>query len=400
MPNSQPPDNVTRFFEACANGDVDALRGLLADDPSLSRVTDPKSHYAGWTGLHVAAQRGHVDAVRLLLDRGADPNAREGGDNTYPLHWAAAHEHLEVVRTLVDAGGDVHGTGDVHELDVIGWASFYHDPAEDPAQMKASRRNLVSFLVERGARHHIFSAMSVGDLDLIRAVVAQNPGALDRRMSRFEHAQTPLHFAVNRKRYDILDLLIELGADLEAEDMSGQTALAAAMLRADREAMNRLHAAGAKPPKTIGPADFAAGMAKMADSIKKGVPMIHVPDVAAALEWYVSIGFKELGRYADDGLVNWGMLSFGNAEVMLNMHGKRGKQDVSLWFYTTRIDQLYELLKARQLEAAQAAVAGEPGEHQGIEFIEDIYDPPYGGREFGIRDLNGYNLFFLQPAGV
>jgi ankyrin repeat protein len=400
MSNSQPPDNVTRFFEACANGDVDALRSLLADDLGLSRVTDPRSHYPGWTGLHVAAQRGHVGAVRLLLDRGADPNAREGGDNTYPLHWAAAHEHLEVVRALVDAGGDVHGTGDVHELDVIGWASFYHDPAEDPAQMKASRRELVSFLVERGARHHIFSAMSVGDLDLIRTVVAQNPGALDRRMSRFEHGQTPLHFAVNRTRYDILDLLIELGADLEAEDMSGQTALAAAMLRADREAMNRLRAAGAKPPKTIGPADFRATMAGMADSIKKGVPMIHVPDVAATLAWYVSIGFKETGRVADDGVVNWGEVVFGNAEVMLNMHGKRGKQDVSLWFYTTQIDQLYQLLKARQLEVAQAALAGEPGEHQGIEFIEDIYDPPYGGREFGIRDLNGYNLFFLQPAGV
>ena len=184
MPNSQPPDNVTRFFEACANGDVDALRGLLADDPSLSRVTDPKSHYAGWTGLHVAAQRGHVDAVRLLLDRGADPNAREGGDNTYPLHWAAAHEHLEVVRTLVDAGGDVHGTGDVHELDVIGWATFYRESGDDSTTIAAPRLQLVRLLVERGARHHIFSAICVGDLDLIRTLVVQNPNALERRMSR------------------------------------------------------------------------------------------------------------------------------------------------------------------------------------------------------------------------
>ena len=400
LPQHGTPGNVTRFFDACRSGDVDALRGLLADDPGLSRATDPASHYPGWTGLHVAAQRGHADAVRLLLDRGADPNVREGGDNTYPLHWAAAHEHFDVVRALVDAGGDVHGIGDVHELDVIGWASFYHDPAADPGEMSASRRALVSFLVERGARHHIFSAMSVGDLDLIRTVVAQNPRALDRRMSRFEHGQTPLHFAVNRKRDDILDLLIELGADVDATDMSGQTALAAAMLGGDREAMKRLQAAGAKPPKTIGAADFKAGMARMADSVKKGVPMIHVPDVAAALDWYVSIGFTETGRVADDGLVNWGEVEFGNAAVMLNMHGKRGQQDVSLWFYTMQIDELYRILKDRQLQAAQAALAGEPGEHQGIEFIEEIYDPPYGGRQFGIRDLNGYNLFFLQPAGV
>ena len=44
------------------------------------------------------------------------------------------------------------------------------------------------------------------------------------------------------------------------------------------------------------------------------------------------------------------------------------------------------------------AVSGEPGDHEGIEFVEYLYEPPYGGREFGIRDLNGYDLYFLQPA--
>ena len=54
-------------------------------------------------------------------------------------------------------------------------------------------------------------------------LVEQNPEALDRRMSRFEHGATPLHFAIGRKRYDLLDLLIELGADVDAEDMNGRT---------------------------------------------------------------------------------------------------------------------------------------------------------------------------------
>jgi ankyrin repeat protein len=92
--------------------------------------------------------------------------------------------------------------------------------------MSASRQDLVRLLLERGAHHHIFSAICIGDLELIRALVEQNPELLDRRLSRFEHGMTPLHFAISRKRYDILDLLIELGADLEAEDSSGQTALA------------------------------------------------------------------------------------------------------------------------------------------------------------------------------
>ena len=321
------------FFEACAKGDVEVLRGLLANDPSLVRVDRPNSPHRGWTGLHSAAQGGHTDTVRLLLAHGADPNAREAGDNTYPLHWAAAGGvHIETVRALLDAGGDVHGVGDVHEFDVIGWATFDRAPGDNP--------DVVSLLLERGARHHIFSAISVGDLDLIRRLVEENPEALDRRMSRFEQGQMPLHFAMSRKRYDILDLLIELGADLEAADQNGHTAVEAAMLSGDQAAMSRLLTAGAKPPKPVHTSSLKTSLAKLADSIKKGVPMISVPDVARTLDWYASIGFKELGRYEEDGRVNWGMLSFGKAELMLNMRGKSGPHDVSLWFYTDRIDKL------------------------------------------------------------
>lgn len=164
------------------------------------------------------------------------------------------------------------------------------------------------------------------------------------------------------------------------------------MLRSDGEAMQRLHAAGATPPATTPPSTFAVSMAKLADSVSKGVPMIYVPDVRRALEWYTSIGFKELARYEDDGLVNFGMVSFGKAELMLNMHGQRGSQGASLWFYTDQVDALYQLLKSRQMSAAHAVLASEENIDSGIEFEQDIENMFYGARQFCIRDLNGYQL--------
>jgi len=92
------------------------------------------------------------------------------------------------------------------------------------------------------------------------------------------------------------------------------------------------------------------------------------------------------------------MVSFGNAEVMLNMHGTRGPHDVRLWFYTDRIDDLYRLLKSRQFAVARAALDGAPYGADAVEFIEDLYEPFYGGREFGIRDVNGYELYFMQDS--
>src|SRR5262249_6317400 len=150
---------------------------LLDADANLVRLH--KQDRFGGTGLHAAASRGQFDAVRLLLDHGADPNARDTGDNAYPLHFASGYGYLEIVRALLDAGGDGHGFGERHRGDVIGWATGWG--SADPV-----RWDVVRLLVERGARHNIFSAIAVGDLDLIQKLVEHNPEALDRCMSRFE----------------------------------------------------------------------------------------------------------------------------------------------------------------------------------------------------------------------
>jgi ankyrin repeat protein len=379
--------NVAEFVRACSAGNVDALRELLRNDPDLAR----ERIAGGTSGLHLAVR--HPDALRVLIEHGADPNMRDAGDNASALHFAAALGNLESVRILLDAGADVHGTGDVHKGDVIGWAAGTGNEA------------VIELLLERGARHHIFSAIALGDLALVERLIKQNPDYLSRRRSRFENEQTPLHAAfappdglVGKPNYAMVERLIELGADVEAKDDKGRTPLAVAMLRGDREAMRLLKAAGAKEPQPLEGPHLMKEIAAVASSIRKSAPMFRVPDMRATLRWYESIGFAVEDRYEEGGDLMFARLSFGQGEFTLSPGATVGPRDVSLWFFTDRVQELYELLKERQLRMAQAALTSDSSKEPEVRFEEDIYEPFYGGRQFSIRDNNDLSLIFWQPA--
>jgi ankyrin repeat protein len=205
-----------QLFDAAKKGDVDRLTALLDVHPEKLLVRDTPYE---WTLLHAAASTGQLAVVDLLLRRGFDPNAREKGDNTYPMHWAAAAGHLDVVRRLADAGGDVVGRGDDHQLEVIGWASAW-DGCDDDAH-----RAIVEFLKSRGARHTIFSAIASNAEGDVRRIVAEDPAALEQPMSHNEGFQHPLQFAVRMNRPRMVALLLELGADPLAKDGSGLTSV-------------------------------------------------------------------------------------------------------------------------------------------------------------------------------
>lgn len=382
--------NVAEFTRACAAGDVKTLRELLRHDPSLAR----ERLAGGTTGLHVAVR--HPDAVRLLIEHGANSNARDVGDNATPLHFAAAKGTLESVRMLLDAGADVHGTGDLHDGDVIGWAARLGNDA------------VVDLLLERGARHHVFSAMALRDRDLVQRLVEDDPDCLRRRRSRFENAQTPVHaafappdglgFLAGQPDYAMLELLIELGADLEAVDDKGRTPLAVAILRGDREAIRLLRAAGAKEPPVTRMAQehSTEEMIAAAKSVKKISPMFAVRDVRTTARWYQSIGFTLEDEYEDSGELVFARLTFGSGELTLSPGGNPGPRDVTLWFFTDRVQALYETLKRRQ-QRAQGGVSKVDGAESEVRFEEDLYTPFYGGRQFSIRDINGLTLVFWQP---
>lgn len=223
-----------QLFEAAKNSDARALAALLDVHPEkLEARNKPYAH----TLLHIAAFAGRLENVDLLLRRGLDVNAREKGDNTYAMHWAAAAGHLDVVRRLAEAGGDVVGHGDDHELEVIGWACAW-DGADDSAH-----RAVADFLVSRGARHHIFSAIALNMADEVRRIVGRDPSALSKRQSHNEDFRLPLHFAVLRNRPEMVALLLELGADPLATDGTGYSAAAyATQPDVDRSMMEMIRA--------------------------------------------------------------------------------------------------------------------------------------------------------------
>lgn len=94
-------------FEAAAFGREERLEELLEGDPGLARAFSGD----GFTALHLAAFFGHAEAMQLLLDRGADPNAVATSAQVgpvQPLHSAAATGRLECARLLLAHGADVN----------------------------------------------------------------------------------------------------------------------------------------------------------------------------------------------------------------------------------------------------------------------------------------------------
>ena len=243
MAASTPPSSardaaIQALLAAADRGDAAAAADLLDAHPDIvnERAILP-GHTGKRTALHFAMNSMSEAVVDLLLGRGADPNVRDEGDNAMPLHFAAEKGHLGIVRRLIEHGADPVGTGDMHELEIIGWAACFP---------RAPAYEVVEYLLGHGTRHNIFSAVATGATGTIRELVARSPADLDRPMDATNHRRRPLHLAVTKRRPDSLETLLALGADSEAEDAAGLTPLDQAALNGEREMAQRLIAHGAR----------------------------------------------------------------------------------------------------------------------------------------------------------
>jgi len=102
---------------AARTGDVAAIRTLAARgvDLNASSVTErtfifPDIDHARWTALQHAVQKQQAEAVRVLLEWGAEPDATPPGSVATPLFIAASNNDRTTVKLLLDAGADVNWT--------------------------------------------------------------------------------------------------------------------------------------------------------------------------------------------------------------------------------------------------------------------------------------------------
>src|SRR6266550_879662 len=303
-----------RVFKAAHAGDVGAVRRAFAsgfdpatpdsDGRTVHQIAKDRGHEAievlarnlqgGKTrpddemqaiqAVMRAAQCGDLDALRAGLDAHPERIDALGGgfQKATALHFAAAHGDLETIRLLVEAGADVDGKGDDHGVGVLGWATCCGDV----------RQQVAIYLLDQGAKLDLWTAISLDRADDLRAMVAGDRTLLAARMTRNQHRCTPLHHAVRKNRLGIVRLLLELGADPNARDATGATALTiASEVGADPGIVAALLRAGLMPDLLT-----VVNMARYseAETMLRDDPSRIGPDGGDTIALHVSVSKRNL----------------------------------------------------------------------------------------------------------
>ena len=103
----------------CEVGDRDEVEAMLRKDPSLAERLSPDEHRK----LPDAARDEKPESVRLMLDAGWPIDA-PGQHNASALHWAAFHGHLEIVRLLLERGAPLELVEPDHHGTPMSWAVY------------------------------------------------------------------------------------------------------------------------------------------------------------------------------------------------------------------------------------------------------------------------------------
>ena len=202
----EPPPSVraeTPLYWAAERGDGEAVAALLAAGADPNAVAEK-----GNGPLHNAAERGDVAIIATLLGAGADPNGRTDEKENTALHIAARHGHRTAVQALLDAGADPESKNNAG-VSVLSVASV----AVIPELLKAgagARARADTTPDDTALR----TAAERGDLETV--VIQLNVGA--NANAQNEKGFTALHYAAEELHGRVVEWLVANGANPTADD--------------------------------------------------------------------------------------------------------------------------------------------------------------------------------------
>ena len=166
---------------------------------------DKRNNMRGYTVLHLAVQQNLADMVKVFIDAGAEVEAKDGSGHS-PLHVASSSGSLEFVKLLVAAGAGVRVTDN------------------------------------EGATCLLFAAVH-GCTETVRYLVGVEGVEVEHTDDIY--GRTALHWALHTQHADVVQVLIDAGANIEAKDKKGYSPLLFACVIGELVLVKKLVAAGA-----------------------------------------------------------------------------------------------------------------------------------------------------------